>query len=201
VNKNPGGIWRYKGEFRSEGYFPMDAHPISVMVWGGIGTDGYKTPLLMCPPRVNGETYPAMLDENQIPEMLKERYGDEYMFQQDNAPPHAAARNYLSTRLRLLPSWPAKSPDLNPIEMLWAIVKQKIRGKNFASRDLLFAGVVDVWNSISSEIIIHLTSTFASRLTVCLAHQGDCLNGHWHEVRAIVKETQVLNEDSDDPDE
>jgi transposase len=32
-------------------------------------------------------------------------------------------------------NWPVHSPDLNPIENLWNIIKIHLRGKTFASND------------------------------------------------------------------
>lgn len=45
-------------------------------------------------------------------------------------------------------SWPAQSPDLNPIENLWNDVKVKIGGKNFKNADELWEGIKKEWNSI-----------------------------------------------------
>lgn len=51
VNLLKGGIWRRRGHYPPGSFKGKDAHPIHVMVWGGIGPGGYKTKLL----RVNGK--------------------------------------------------------------------------------------------------------------------------------------------------
>jgi len=50
------------------------------------------------------------------------------IFQQDNAPVHTAhvVRDWLAEQEFEVMAWPPYSPDLNPIENLWALLKAKI---------------------------------------------------------------------------
>ncbi|GFW33325.1 uncharacterized protein TNCV_2860021 [Trichonephila clavipes] len=50
------------------------------------------------------------------------------IFQQDNARPHVARivqRFFVNHQIELLP-WPARSPDLSPIENMWFMVAQRL---------------------------------------------------------------------------
>ncbi len=57
-------------------------------------------------------------------------YGDaDLIFKQDLAPTHTAkgTKNWFNDNDVTVLDWPANSPDLNPIENLWSIVKRKMR--------------------------------------------------------------------------
>ena len=77
---------------------------------------------------VNGELYTSVLEE-EYKETLK-YYGlqsKDMIFQQDNASIHCASapsKWFQKNKIKLL-SWPAYSPDLNPIENAWAMLKKK----------------------------------------------------------------------------
>ncbi len=57
-------------------------------------------------------------------------YGDaDFIFQQDLAPVHTAkgTKSWFNDHGVTVIYWPANSPDLNPIDNLWRIVKRKMR--------------------------------------------------------------------------
>ncbi len=55
----------------------------------------------------------------------------DFIFQQDLAP----AKSWLNDHGVGVLDWPANSPDLNPTENLWGIVKRKMRNKRPENAD------------------------------------------------------------------
>ena len=74
--------------------------------------------------------------------------------------------------VQLLKKWPAQSPDLNPIEHLWAILKKKLRGKRFKKEDDLWAAVQREWNSIPLEKLIKLVDSMPNRIRAVISAKG-----------------------------
>jgi hypothetical protein len=110
----------------------------------------------------------------------------QYLWQQDNAPAHSPSRNQLEfpARMKML-DWPAKSPDLSPIEHLWGYLKRKAKEIVFASAEGLFTFLAAEWEKIPTEMIERYWTSFQARLQVCYDHDGECLNGRWQEVHRL----------------
>jgi transposase len=92
------------------------------------------------------------------------------LFMQDNAPAHAA-KSVIQELKRLgitVMTWPAYSPDLNPIETLWNWMKDWIHWhytedqlKN--SYDKLKQAVYNAWNAIPESLLASIIDTMHER--------------------------------------
>jgi hypothetical protein len=109
-----------------------------------------------------------------------------YQSQEDNAPPHRAARkkSSFSSNMDLL-AWPPNSPDLSPIEHIWEHLKMKLEGHEFSSPEELFGFLVQEWDNLRAELIDGYCTSFSARLQIYQQINGECLNWHWKDAHCL----------------
>ncbi len=122
--------------------------PQSVMIWAAMSSAGVG-PLCFLKSTVNAAIYQEILEHFMLPSADK-LYGDaDFIFQQDLAPAHTAkgTKSWFNDHGVTVLDWPANSPDLNPIENLWGIVKRKMRDTRPNNADELKAAIKETWAS------------------------------------------------------
>ena len=75
-------------------------------------------------------TYRVIIDNHILPFMYYVHVGPEcFILQEDNCGPHRAKSiaTYLSNEEVTGMKWPAQSPDFNPIENIWGLMKSHLR--------------------------------------------------------------------------
>ena len=96
-------------------------------------------------------------------QMLKNM--SKYIFIQDGAPSHTASKTqqWCSDHLKRFwekTEWPGNSPDLNPIENLWSILKGKVNELEPVTKiNELRKRVESAWGEINPQILENLTSS------------------------------------------
>lgn len=187
ANMRDGGVWRRRGEYPHQAFYEKVGHPIHCMVWGAIGPRGFRTILARVQGNMDADGYIRLLTSNGIHTQIYNRFGFNFTFQQDNAKPHIA-RRIQGTLHQMFPNilqWPAKSPDLSPIEQLWEYLKNRIAGVKFTDADQLFQRLQTEWARIPDSVIHNAYSSFLARCQVCVNIGGENLNGHWKEVHKL----------------
>ena len=158
-------------------YIETQKFPPSIMVWGGI-LGPQKTPLVLCPQRLNAQTYVELLERNGVDAFMR-ACGANAVFQQDGARCHTAVstmRWFQSREVECLREWPANSPDLSPVEQIWGIMKRFIVQwfgmKTPLTVQQLNDAVFEAYNTINWRTVGILTLSAKYRVQICVDRQG-----------------------------
>ncbi len=139
--------------------------PQSVMLWAAMSSAGVG-PLCFLKSTVNAAIYQEILEHFMLPSADK-LYGDaDFIFQQNLAPAHTAkgTKSWFNDHGVTVLDWPANTPDLNPIENLWGIVKRKMRDTRPNIADELKATVKETWASIPPQQCHKLITSMPRRI-------------------------------------
>ncbi len=167
-------VWRKSGEAQNPCCLKSSVKfPQSVMLWAAMSSAGVG-PLCFLKSTVNAAIYQEILEHFMLPSADK-LYGDaDFIFQQDLAPAHTAksTKSWLNDHGVGVLDWPANSPDLNPIENLWGIVKRKMRDTRPNNADDLKATVKETWASIPPQQCHKLITSMPRRIEAVIKAKG-----------------------------
>jgi transposase len=131
------------------------------MVWGAIA--GWRKSRLVI---IDGENNKGQGFINTVYKQELIRFMEEVkdgILMEDNAPVHNSTRSTswkMENGIKRL-CWPACSPDLNPIEHIWSILKQYLnqRPRKPTSKDEMITAILEEWERITPQTIIDLISS------------------------------------------
>ncbi|GFV34841.1 transposable element Tc1 transposase [Trichonephila clavipes] len=146
-----------------------------VMVWGVIGYAS-RSPLVHIDGTLNSARYiSGVLRPVALPFTRSLRNPT---LQHDNARSHVAGieRTFLDTEnVRLLP-WPARSPDLSPIEKVWSMVAERLARHHtpVTTVDELWNRAETAWASVPVHTIQSLFDSMRRRISAVITARGHC---------------------------
>lgn len=160
----------------------------------GCFTRDLRGPIVRINNKMTACMYRDILSEHMLP-FAQDRLVDDFLFQQDNDPKHTSilmlgglrrvnagrgklrfkiVRGFFNNNGIKLLKTPAYSPDLNPIEHMWAKIKQTLRGTRFQTHDQLWKAVQDIWSKIPIDYMIKLVDSMPHRINAVIRAKG------WH---------------------
>lgn len=143
-----------------------------IMCWGAISMR-FKSSLAIVEGTMNSNRYIETLKTYLLRNKSKKTI-QQMVFQQDGASCHTskATSDFLSTiGLTVLP-WPANSPDLNPIENIWAILKQNVENRGAMTKNELVKVVSEEWDALDMELINRTINSMKKRTSQVIVRQG-----------------------------
>lgn len=133
-------------EIREEHMNQFVKNPQKRMFWGSFSYTGVGS-LHPIEGIMNADKFMQVIN-NKVQQDMEDAFpNNDGIFQQDLAPCHRAnkVKQLFSEKgIRLL-DWPGNSPDLNPIENLWAIVKLEAQKKDCTTLEKMTLAIIDIW--------------------------------------------------------
>ena len=117
-----------------------------------------------------------LIQDTVVPELNASEH--DLIFMQDNARPHPhtakLVKNYYDENNVDVLDWPPQSPDLNPIEQIWAIMKQELyTQKSFPkNKNELVESFFTIWNNLKPKLLENLSDSIPERLEKVIKAKG-----------------------------
>ena len=165
---------------------PMKDQPVQVkkhsdgflvMFWGCFSKHAFG-PIVNVNGSMNGEKYKQFIEEYLLPELdaAKHLIGGNWRLMHDNAPCHRSrvVTEYLNEKCIEFIEWPPYSPELNPIENIWAWMKNKLLVEYGTpeTEEELIAQVREVWENIPEEMAEKFCGNYERRLQAVIEANG-----------------------------
>ncbi|GFW51107.1 hypothetical protein TNCV_3593891 [Trichonephila clavipes] len=132
------------------------------MVWAGIMINGRTRLHVVSNGTMTGQRY---IDEVLLPHvrLFRGAVGDKFVFMDDNATCHRtlAVQDCLDSEGIQRLVWPARSPDLNPIENMWDALGRQVAGRNYhpTNKNTLIRALTEEWDKLPQQLLDNVVQT------------------------------------------
>ncbi|GFV63695.1 uncharacterized protein TNCV_4692431 [Trichonephila clavipes] len=70
--------------------------------------------------------------------------------------------------------WPARSPDLNPIENVWDALGRQVAGRNYppTNKNTLIRALTEEWDKLPQQLLDNVVQSMVLRVECCITLHG-----------------------------
>jgi hypothetical protein len=173
--------------FVPKGTKTVDMHPVDksdwrnklhLQCWGAIGFN-WKSKLVNISRKTGGRINTQVYKLQCLSPHRVHLSAAGKRFQQDGARYHTAKviLNYCNNQnIKLMENWPPYSPDLNPIEQVWAYLDREVERlypEGSGDKAIRFKQYSDTWEAIPMETINNFVLSFEDKVKACKEANGD----------------------------
>jgi transposase len=167
-------VWAYDSE--QVPAYEVQQYGPEVRVWAAAARDG-RSQLHFYEGGLTSENYIKILDKSMLPAAEGIFDGSDYIFQQDNATAHSATdtQEWLQEHVPDFfdkDTWPAKSPDLNIMENIWAWLAAQINLRKMRTTRGLKKALAEEWEKLPPAMLKHLVASMPGRVQRIIECRG-----------------------------
>ena len=142
-------------------------------MWGCFSARGVG-PMKLFDVNMDARLYTDYMARHMKPYALRSWPNEQWHFLQDNASYHGAraSRRWFHNNGVSLISLSPHSPDLNPIENLWADLKRRIEARNARTIEELKKIISEEWSNTTSEYCARLAHSMPRRFELVVEAEG-----------------------------
>ena len=133
---------------------------------------------------IKNSEYKEVLEKALLPEgtkLFRNKGVNQWAFQQDNDPSHKAAASIIKAwnskhhgvKVSLLVGWPGNSPDLNPIENLWAWARAEVDAMGCKTFQEFKKCVFSTLKNVPEKLLGSQLGSMGKRVRACIENEGD----------------------------
>jgi transposase len=153
---------------------PSGKHKLHL--WGAISAEG-KVSLHIFSGILTADRYIVILRENLLAP-AHFLFPGTWVLQQDNDPKHTAkkTKQWLEAHAPAVLPWPSRSPDLNPIENIWGLMKRALKKERYRNLQELENSILDFWGNLSQITVSKCAKSMRKRCSMVIKSKGDILS-------------------------
>jgi len=166
-------IWKSRGERM---YQRKAKHYPKIHVWGCFSNYGFGR-IVLFKENLTARKLIDIYQEGLLPSS-KVIDDPDWILLEDNDPKHTAklAETWREKHNIDRITWPSNSPDLNPIENVWNIVKNKVAHLQPSTLKDLQEAIKQVWSELPRNLAQNLVLSMPNRIKEITQSKGDSIN-------------------------
>lgn len=151
-------------------------HSQKIHAWAGFSQSGFGKII----------TFTGILTSSRMIDIYKEGlvqppiilFDGDWTLQEDNDPKHTSkvAKKWKLDNSIDRMEWSSNSPDLNPMENLWRVVKYKVRNLHPQNLKQLEAAIRLTWSSLPKNLAWKLVNSMPNRIQRVIEEKGDSID-------------------------
>jgi transposase len=151
-------------------------HPVKVNVWGCFSSKGFGR-IICFEKNLNAEKMCDIYKRGLLP-TARNHFGPDstsWKLLEDNDPKHTSklAKKWKAENGVKNIDWPSASPDVNPIENVWKVVKMSLEKKKLKDPKSLARAIKRQWKALPKEMAAKLVDSMKSRISDVIENKGD----------------------------